>query len=244
MYMILITDSNELIPTHKERIMQRSKLVDTLAFLVNPTYNDLDISTCPLCLEYHLPVSGRYRAEILTLSDELYENKLMYKIPIDTNLTEEKGDVQLQVTFLRADLDTSGGSLQAVRKTTPCTLTIVPIAAWADVIPDSVLTPLDQRLIKQDAQIKALDEFNQFLVKNKADNLVFTDDKLQLTSQGKRIGDAVTIPNAGSILVNGVPVTEFDDVGETPGGGSGDDSGSTPPSGDQGSVTYAPVVEF
>ena len=91
---------------------------------------------------------------------------------------------------------------------------IVPISAWADIIPDSVLTPLDQRLIKQDAQIKALDEFNQFIVKNKADNVVFSDSKLQLTSQGVRIGDAVTIPNAAQVLLNGVPVTDFSDSTE------------------------------
>ena len=244
MYTILITDANELVATKRERIMQRSKLVDTLHFLTDQLYKEQDMSLYTVSMEYHLPVSGKYRCEILTLSDELYENKLEYKLPIDTDLTAEKGEVEIQLTFLLSDLDEAGRSIQRVRKTSPCTLTIVPIAAWADVIPDSVLTPLDQRLIKQDAQIKALDEFNQFLVKNKADNLVFTDDKLQLTSQGKRIGDAVTIPNAGSILVNGVPATEFDDVEGTPGGGSGDDSGSTPPSGDQGSVTYAPVVEF
>ena len=67
-------------------------------------------------------------------------------------------------------------------------------------------------MIKQDAQIKALDEFNQFLIKTKADNIVFTDSKLQLTSQGTRIGNAVTIPNAAQVLLNGVPATDFDTI--------------------------------
>ena len=211
MFTILITDTNELIVTKKERIMQRSKLVDSLHFLVDQTYKDQDMSEYTVVLEYLLPVSKKYCSEILTLSADKYEDKLEYALPIDTSLTSEAGEVEVQITFVFSDLDEDGQAIQKVRKTSSCFITIVPISAWADVIPDSVLTPLDQRLIKQDAQIKALDEFNQFLVKNKADNIVFTDSKLQLTSQGARIGDAVTIPNAAQVLLQGVPVTDFND---------------------------------
>lgn len=211
MFTILITDTNELIVTKKERIMQRSKLVDSLHFLTDQTYKDQDMSEYTVVLEYLLPVSKKYCSEILTLSADKYEDKLEYALPIDTSLTSEAGEVEVQVTFVFSDLDEDGQTVQRVRKTSSCFITIVPISAWADVIPDSVLTPLDQRLIKQDAQIKALDEFNQFLVKNKADNIVFADSKLQLTSQGTRIGDAVTIPNAAQVLLNGVPVTDFSD---------------------------------
>lgn len=212
MFTILITDTNELIVTKKERIMQRSKLVDSLHFLADQTYKNQDMSKYTVVLEYLLPTSKRYCSEILTLSDEKYEDKLEYALPIDTSLTSEAGEVEVQITFLLSDLDEEGQPVQRVRKTSSCLITVVPISAWADVIPDSVLTPLDQRLIKQDAQIKALDEFNQFLIKTKADNIVFTDSKLQLTSQGARIGDAVTIPNAAQVLLKGVPATDFDTV--------------------------------
>ncbi len=214
MYTILITDTNELIVTKKERIMQRSKLVDSLHFLADEIYKNENMSEYTVVLEYLLPVSKRYRSEILTLSSEKYNDKLEYVLPIDTELTAEAGDVEVQITFILSEIDEDGQSVQKVRKTSACDIMIVPISAWADIIPDSVLTPLDQRLIKQDAQIKALDEFNQFIVKNKADNVVFSDSKLQLTSQGVRIGDAVTIPNAAQVLLNGVPVTDFSDSTE------------------------------
>lgn len=214
MYTILITDTNELIVTKKERIMQRSKLVDSLHFLADEIYKNENMSEYTVILEYLLPVSKRYRSEILTLSSEKYNDKLEYVLPIDTELTAEAGDVEVQITFILSEIDEDGQSVQKVRKTSACDIMIVPISAWADIIPDSVLTPLDQRLIKQDAQIKALDEFNQFIVKNKADNVVFSDSKLQLTSQGVRIGDAVTIPNAAQVLLNGVPVTDFSDSTE------------------------------
>ena len=214
MYTILITDTNELIVTKKERIMQRSKLVDSLHFLADEIYKNENMSEYTVVLEYLLPVSKRYRSEILTLSSEKYNDKLEYVLPIDTELTAEAGDVEVQITFILSEIDEDGQSVQKVRRTSACDIMIVPISAWADIIPDSVLTPLDQRLIKQDAQIKALDEFNQFIVKNKADNVVFSDSKLQLTSQGVRIGDAVTIPNAAQVLLNGVPVTDFSDSTE------------------------------
>ena len=205
MFTILITDTNELIVTKKERIMQRSKLVDSLHFLADQTYKNQDMSKYTVVLEYLLPTSKKY-------CNEKYEDKLEYALPIDTSLTSEAGEVEVQITFLLSDLDEEGQPVQRVRKTSSCLITVVPISAWADVIPDSALTPLDQRLIKQDAQIKALDEFNQFLIKTKADNIVFTDSKLQLTSQGARIGDAVTIPNAAQVLLQGVPATDFDAI--------------------------------
>ena len=214
MYTILITDTNELIVTKKERIMQRSKLVDSLHFLADEIYKNENMSEYTVVLEYLLPVSKRYRSEILTLSSEKYNDKLEYVLPIDTERTAEAVDVEVQITFIISEIDEDWQSVQKLRKTSACDIMIVPISAWADIIPDSVLTPLDQRLIKQDAQIKALDEFNQFIVKNKADNVVFSDSKLQLTSQGVRIGDAVTIPNAAQVLLNGVPVTDFSDSTE------------------------------
>ena len=72
MYTILITDTNELIVTKKERIMLRSKLVESLLFLADEIYKNEKMSEYTVVLEYLLPVSKRYRSEILTLSSEKY----------------------------------------------------------------------------------------------------------------------------------------------------------------------------
>ena len=102
MYTILIKSNNEMIvSTPEQRIMQRSKLVDTLHFLTAPTYNGLDMSTCTLLLEYKLPVSQEPHSEILTLSNDLYRENLEYKLPLDTSITKEAGKVEMQVTFLK-----------------------------------------------------------------------------------------------------------------------------------------------
>jgi hypothetical protein len=160
MYTLLVNDNNEIITTVKERIMQRSKLVDNLHILANPIYKGHDMSDFTLMMEYVLPVSREYHSEILVKSDELYKDKLEYKLPFDTNLTKEAGKIEIQLTFVKVSLDADGKSKQQVRKTTPAVITITPISAWSDIVADSALTAIDQRLIQTEALIKAASELN------------------------------------------------------------------------------------
>ena len=60
MYTILVNDDNTLTTSIRERIMQRSKLVDSLHFLVYPTYKGLDMTDFTVTMEYILPVSKEY----------------------------------------------------------------------------------------------------------------------------------------------------------------------------------------
>ena len=142
MYTLLINENNEIITTVKERIMQRSKLVDNLHFLMNPTYKGLDMSDFTVTMEYVLPVSREYRTETLVKSDELYKEQLEYKLPLDTYLTKEAGKIEIQLTFTKVSLDAEGNSKQQVRKAGPAVITIVPISAWSDIIPDNALSAI------------------------------------------------------------------------------------------------------
>ena len=156
MYTILVTSNNELVTSVKERIMQRSKLVDNLHFLVDPMYNDLLMEDFTVTLEYILPVSKEYKTETLVLSEDLYKDRLEYKLPLNTNFTKEAGKVEIQLTFTYVDIDDEGNDIQRVRKTSPTVVEIVPLSAWFEIVPDEALSAIDQRIIKQDAQIKAL----------------------------------------------------------------------------------------
>ena len=196
---ILITQTNELIDTTpKERIMQKSKLVDELHFIVDAMYKGTDMSTFTMVMEYKLPVSNEYKTQILEQSPELYEGMLEYKIPIDTDITKYPGNVEIQITMSKLESDDRGKVLQRVRKVQPTVLKIYPIAAWSDMIPDADLTALDQRILKQDAQIKELNELADKLNMTKADNLSYSENMLQLTSNGEKIGSAVSITSSGS----------------------------------------------
>lgn len=188
MYTILVEDTNELTTSIKERIMCKSKLVDQLHFLANPTYKDIDMSDFTVLMEYTLPVSKTYRTEYLVRSDELYKEKLEYKLPFDTALTSEPGNIEVQLTFSDVIMNEDGKPIQYVRHTTPTTITITPISAWSDMIPDSALTPLDQRLLEVIALNKQLSDIVSTIDDTKADDISYEDNTLQLMSNGKKIG--------------------------------------------------------
>lgn len=211
MYTILLNETNELTTSVRERIMQRSKLVDSLHFLVDPMYKGIDMSDFTVLMEYLLPVSREYKTEILVKSDALYKEKLEYKLPFDTNLTREAGKVELQLTFIKVELDADGNSTQRVRKTSPTTITILPIAAWSDIIADSALTALDQRLIQVDAAIAAVNEMNDYLSATKADDIVYNEDTntIQLTANGIPIGHAINYSACG---IKSFEVDEDDNI--------------------------------
>lgn len=215
-YVILVNDDDSLYGSKKERIMQRSKCVDTLVFVVNPIYrNTHDMTNATAMLEYVRPVSRKYETEILELSNERYgDGFLQYKLPFNTNFTAEAGKLELQLTFVYADLDASGNSIQRVRKTSATTIEVIPISAWSDIIPDAALSSLDQRLLVMNAQIRALDEMNQIVADSKADNIKYDENEnsLQLLSGDKEIGNKVTLKAADAALEDGVPVVDFNSV--------------------------------
>ena len=204
MYTILVNNLNELVTTVKNRIMQRSKLVDSLRFLVEPEYNGLDMSTFTVLLEYLTPVSHEYRTEVLVKSADLYKNYLEYTLPFDTQLTREAGDVQLQLTFAQLTIDPDGNNIQRVRKTSSTIIKILPITVWSDVIADNALTSIDQRLLQAEAMLQAANEMVDYLDIVKADNMSYNKETntLQLTANGQPIGDSVEIETIGTSVIS------------------------------------------
>ena len=203
MYTILINDDNTLTTSVRERIMQRSKLVDSLHFLCPQTYKELDMADFTVTLEYILPVSREYKTEELVKSDELYKEMLEYILPFDTDLTKEAGEIEVKLTFSKVDLDEDGNDIQYVRKISATTITIVPIETWCDIIPDKALDAIDQRIIKTDAQIKALLDANEITRLEKADNIVLDGEtkELYLTADGEQIGDKVKLSDLGDEII-------------------------------------------
>lgn len=198
MYTFLINEDNTLTASLIERIMQRSKLVNSLHFLADQTWQGLNMADYTVLLEYKLPVSKSYKTEILKKSTELYKNKLEYKLPFDTNLTSEAGDIEFWLTFSDVEMTAEGETIQHVRKVGPGVVHIIPISNWADVVPDEALSSLDQRLIELIALNKSMYDQLNINLDGKADNIKYQNNILQLTSNGKEIGNAVEIAGGGS----------------------------------------------
>jgi len=193
-------------------------MVDEVWFLVNPKYKtcENDMSLYNVLLEYILPVSKSYHSLELTKDKEGYKEYLKYVVPLDTNLSSEAGDIQLQLSFIYVGLDADGNGVQKVRKTKPTKLHITPIAAWSDIIPDSALSAIDQRIIATQAQINELGYYAEIINENQVDNLVYDDnaETLQLVAGSKKIGDKVSVRD---MLDDGIPVVDLNS-------GSGDNS--------------------
>ena len=212
MYVLLVNEDNTLTASKKERIMQRSKLFDSLWFLAEPTYKDYEMNKCTVVMEYILPVSKKYCSDILELSDEGYKEYLKYVVPFDSKLTAEAGEVELQLTFIYSDLDENGESVQRVRKTSTAKVNIIPVSAWSDIIPDSALSAIDQRIIKLDSQLKEIADINEAYSESKADNIKYDSDAqtLQLLSGTKEIGDKVSLNVDDE---DGSTAVDFSDLG-------------------------------
>ena len=209
MYAILVNPDNSLYASKKERIMQRSKLVNTLVFIVDPIYNGVDMTTATVLLEYILPVSREYKTVVLELSDERYNDCfLQYKLPFDTDLTSQAGLLELQLTFAYVEMMPNRTGIQRVRKTSSTTIDIIPITAWSDIIPDTALSGLDQRLIRLNESMMALNDYLDVIDNNKVDNLVYNsvDETLQLSAKGVGVGNKVSVRD---MLDEGIPVVNL-----------------------------------
>lgn len=213
-YTIIVENDNSLYGSHKEKIMQREKLFNKVWFLVPQFYNGYDMSQCTVTMRYLLPVSKEFNTETLVLSDERYQEYLKYILPIDTNLSKEWGDIELNLTFTMLDVNGNGKIIQRVRKTDNHKLHITQLPNWDSVIPDNCLEALDQRILKLDAQMRAIEEMNQIAVDSKADNIKYDESKntLQLLSGEKEIGNKVTIKVGATDLEDGIPIVDFNSV--------------------------------
>lgn len=208
-YTIIVCDDNSLYGSVKNKIMQREKLFNKLWILVPPHYNGYDMSQCTVVMRYMLPISKEFKTETLALSDERYEEYLKYVLPIDTDLSREWGNIELNLTFTMLDVDNDGNIVQRVRKTDNHILTITKIPDWDSIVPDSALSAIDQRIIMQTAQIKALESLAETLGESKVDNLVYDDknETLHLSANGKVIGNKVSVKD---MIDDGIPVVDLD----------------------------------
>ena len=128
MYTILVNDDNSLQTSIRSKIIQGSKNIDYLHFLINPTYNDIDISELSVILTYILPVSKERKTLVLEKSEELYKERLEYKVLLNNDenfITSEYGDVKMWLTFM------NDGDI--VRYTTPTFLPIIRAEDTSDI---------------------------------------------------------------------------------------------------------------
>lgn len=192
-YTIIMDKYKQLVTTVQQTIYQRDNLVDELQFLFPQFYNSFDLSEFNVVLKY-VDQANTPHVELLQRHSELYKDKLKYTLPINTKLTRFAGDIEIRITFTRVDIETKK---QYVLNTGSTVITVYPLKDYYAFTPDESLDFVDQLVGSLNAKIDAVNKIAETYDKEKADNLTYNDNKLQLTSNGEKIGDAVEIVSGG-----------------------------------------------
>lgn len=215
MYTILIKSNDMLIKTHEETIMHRTSFVRKLQFLVDPTYvngsETLNMRDYICLLEIRLPISNKYIPIVLTPSEELYKEKLEYILDVDTKLTSEVGDVEIKLMWMTNEMLASGDFKNCIRKTLVNTITVLPVDQWSDYIPSSDLDNIAQIMLSNQAQMKQLKDFADYLHMTKADTLSYNKEtnELSIGTASQKL-DSVILEDCN--CEDGIPVVEFNDI--------------------------------
>ena len=192
MYTFLLNKDKSLLATERIKIYQREKLVDKVQFILPQSYEDIDLTNknVSIILKY-VDQEGNAQSEFLVKDDELYkDNYVRCELPIDTNITKFAGNITLHLTIIYLDVE---NQINQVMHSSETILTISPLKDMYVNINDKSLEILDQKIIELQASIEAANILNESIDKNKADDLSYDDNALQLMSNGKKIGTPQTL---------------------------------------------------
>lgn len=202
MYTILIKNDNTAIAVERERIMQKSSLVNTLRFLVPKVYNDINMAELDFVMEYLSPVSHTVRLVTLKLVDENYKDDyLLYMLPVDIDMTAESGSVAFNLSFMNVFMDEDGVTRNVVRKIEEMKIEVIPIGSWF-TLPEEAYDTLTQYYLANQQNIKALSDLIGIINQNKADSikLDIEDGSLYATSNGNKVGQSISLEELGNEL--------------------------------------------
>ena len=192
MYTFLLNKDKSLLATERIKIYQREKLVDKVQFILPQSYEEIDLTNknVSIILKY-VDQEGNAQSEFLVKDDELYkDNYVRCELPIDTNITKFSGNITLHLTIIYLDVE---NQINQVMHSSETILTISPLKDMYVNINDKSLEILDQKIIELQASIEAANILNESIDKNKADDLSYEDNTLQLMSNGKKIGTPQTL---------------------------------------------------
>ena len=210
MHTMLINDYNMIVTTNAERMVQRTKNAHQICIRAKNEYNGKKMNECLAFLFYTLPISRKSRAIELKPSEELYKGTYVeYIFDADTWLTQEYGDVEIEVKFYDATLNGYIEVDQYVRRGTDGIIHISKSKDWAAGVADGLLDTIDQKIIELKMAQNRQDEMIAESIMNSAVALVKDEEtnKIYLVNTlGEKMGtgvvDEITDPN-------GVPVVEF-----------------------------------
>lgn len=206
MYTFLMNNDKNLVATERINIYQREKLADKMQFIFPKTYEDIDLTSDNTSIILKYADQERVaQSEYLVKDSELYkDNYVRCELPIDTNITRLAGNLTLHVTIIQIDADAKETK---VLHTSEIVLTVLPLKDMYVNVTDKSLEILDQKIIELQASIEAANALNESIDANKADDISYEDNTLQLMSNGQKIGTSHVLDQLSEF-----DVVTFDDA--------------------------------
>lgn len=201
MYTILINDDNTLTKSVTERIMHRSHNVNTIRFLMNPTYistttdNEMSMTEFTVVMEYTLPISKQYKTVTLTPEEDLYKDRLSYLFTTTGEFTSEPGDIQIKFIMTKVDILEDGTKVGYVRRTEDAMIHITPVKNWDDQITSADLGTLAEVLLEINSKAAKIEDLANQLATDKVSDIVLNSDEDSLylvDADGQKVGEGIT----------------------------------------------------
>lgn len=203
MYTLLIKEDKSVIASNRETIMQRDKLVNKLQILCPREFNGLNITTFDLAMLYRLPISHDLKLVILTLDDAAYKDDYCsYILDIDTDITSECGDVELNFQFMASELSDTGENIERTQGIKPYLLHICQLSDYL-ALSDSAMNTLAQLYLNNKNLILAQEKLAQQIYAEKLDDIKINIEtgKLIGTTNGNETGVGIDLEELANEVV-------------------------------------------
>ena len=191
MYIKMNADKS-LVITIPTTIFRGETKAGLITFLVPAEQEGVKLADCAMLMRYILP-DGTGKSEPLSYLPEMYKSYLQFSTVVNTRLTSQEGEITVWLTAIDGD---DG----VVMKTGETIVEIQPSRDITEYFPEEDLDQLDRLA----ARVSELED-------SKADNILFDKENstIQLTANGRPIGDVIAIRTDNTICV--VDVTLNDD---------------------------------
>ena len=182
MHIIILDEAKNLSYGCTTTIFQKENLTDQIRFLIPMHYNDIDLAKSIVKLRY-IDRANCPHSETLILDDELYKNfMLCYYLPVDSELTKFAGNISVRLAFKHRTKENKIGTFFSGS----IDIVIEPLEDYGRFIEEETFELIEEKFERIEEKIEYIDD-------NKADSLSYEDNKLQLMSNGVKIGQQVEI---------------------------------------------------
>lgn len=209
MLTFLFQNDNSIVLTESTGCpVEKSNSVNAIRIIVPKIYEEeFNMAEFDGLFEYKLPISGEAGLYQLELANDNYKDDyLLFTLPgttATTAITKECGEVEFSLTFIKAELDAEGNTIERVRQcAAPAIIKVVPISTFLSPS-EAQLSALASMYLENKKIALALTELANQLTDTKLDDVTLDveNGKVIGTANGAKVGDGIDLDALNAELV-------------------------------------------